>query len=154
MKSKAEVMKDLAKVRRRKIVIQKKTEGFDEWENPVEAWVDWKTVWAERESLWGKEYFAARAVGEEGTIEFVIRHVGFLDELDTVNYRIVLESSHHDFVSDGGGLISAIQPVLLQKRVDRTRRVEYDIKHIDRLTDDGMWVKLRCLERDDDGKDG
>lgn len=116
MKAKSEVMKDLAKVRRRKIVIQKKTDGFDEIGNPVEKWDDWKTLRVERTSLWGREYYAARAVNEENTIEYTAKYVPFLDELNTVEYRII----------DG-------------KKI-------FDIKHIDPLKDDGMWLKIKALQ--------
>lgn len=114
---KSNKMRDLAKVRRRKITIRKKTVGFDEWENQVESWVEWKILWAERTALWGQEYVAAQAINQEQTIEFTVRHVGFLDELNTVDFDVLYNGK------------------------------EYDIKHIDPFKDDGMWIKLRCLER-------
>lgn len=116
MKSKAEVMRDLGRVRRRKIAIQKQTDIEDEWGNVTKDWADWQTIWVERSSLWGKAYYAARAVNEENTVEFVLRHVGFLDELNTFDYQVVFEG------------------------------VAYEIKQIDHLEDDNMWIKLRCLE--------
>lgn len=115
--AKRKKMRDLGKVRRRKITIQKKEIGFDEWENPVEHWVDWRSLWAERSNLWGEAYYAARAVGEAETIEFTVRDALFLEDVNTIDYQIVC-----------GGK-------------------EYDIKHIDRLDDDGMWIKFKCLER-------
>lgn len=114
-------MRDLSKVRRRKIIVQRLTVGEDEWGNQTRTWVDWRTLWAERNSLWGQEYFAAKAVNEENTIEFIVRHVGFLEEVNTVDFRIVVDG--------------------------RT----YDIKNIDLLKDDGMWIKFRCLERGANG---
>lgn len=116
MKSKAEVMRDLGRVRRRKIAIQKQTDIEDEWGNVTKDWADWQTIWVERSSLWGKAYYAARAVNEQNTVEFTARHVAFLDEVDTVNFRVVFDGE------------------------------VYDIKHIDRLKDDGQWIKFRCLE--------
>ena len=120
MKTKAEAMKDLAKVRRRKIVIQKKVDGFDEIGNPVEVWANWKTIRVERSSLWGQEYYAAKAVGEENTVVFTAKWVNFLDELNTVEYRILFEGK------------------------------AYDIKNIDPLQDDGTWVKIKAVERPND----
>lgn len=110
-------MRDLRRVRRRKIVIQRLVEGEDEWGNSVSEWTDWRELWADRESLWGQQYFAAKAVNEQNTVTFVLRHAPFLDQLNTTHFR-----------------------VLFQKQ-------EYDIVHIDRLHDDGMWIKLRCQER-------
>ena len=117
MKSKAEVMKDLAKVRRRKITIQRKEMVKDEGGDISEKWVDWQTVWAERSSLWGRDYYAALAVGQEQTIEFGIRYVAFLDELKTDTHRLV-------YAGD-----------------------VYNIRQIDYLQDDGMWIKLRAVRQ-------
>jgi SPP1 family predicted phage head-tail adaptor len=115
MKPKAEVLKDLGRVRRRKIVIQRKETVKDQWGDITETWVDWRTVWAERGSLWGRDYFAAVAVGEEQTVEFTIRYVAFLEELKTDTHRLVFE----------GGI--------------------YDLKQVDYLKDDGTWLKLRAV---------
>lgn len=120
MKTKVEVMKDLARVRRRKIIIQKKVDGFDEIGNPVEIWANWKTLRVEQSSLWGQEYYAAQAVGEENTIVFTAKWVSFLDGLNTVEYRILFEGA------------------------------AYDIKNIDPLQDDGTWVKIKARERPTD----
>ena len=117
MKSKAEVMKDLGRVRRRKIVIQRKETVKDAGGDITTSWVDWQTVWAERSSLWGRDYYAALAVGQEQTIEFGIRYVAFLDELKTDTHRLVY----------AGDI--------------------YDIKQIDHLKDDGMWIKLRAVRQ-------
>lgn len=117
MKSKAEVMRDLGRVRRRKIIIQRKETTKDAGGDITTSWVDWKTVWAERSSLWGRDYYAALAVGQEQTIEFGIRYVAFLDELKTDTHRLVY----------AGDI--------------------YDIKQIDHLKDDGMWIKIRAVRQ-------
>ena len=96
MKSKAEVMKDLAKVRRRKITIQKKTEDFDDIGNQIEVWEDWKTLKAKKEGLWGQEYYAAKTVNEESTIVFTVRYVEFIDEIDTVDYQVIFDGKAYD----------------------------------------------------------
>lgn len=120
IKSKTEVMKDLARVRRRKIVIQKKVDGFDSLNNPVKIWANWKTLRVERSSLWGREYYAAQAVGEEKTVVFTAKWVSFLGELNTVEYRILFDGK------------------------------AYDIKNIDPMQDDGTWVKIKAVERPND----
>lgn len=115
MKPKAEVMRDLARVRRRKITIQKRETVKDQYGDETVRWVDWRTVWVERCSLWGSDYYAAAAIGEQNTIEFVVRYVPFLEELNTVNFRILYDGEI------------------------------YDIKYKDYLDDAGMWMKLRAL---------
>ncbi|WP_373898828.1 phage head closure protein [Haloimpatiens sp. FM7315] len=41
----------------------------------VEAWVDFKTVWAAVTNLHGREYFEAAAVKAENTVKFTIRYI-------------------------------------------------------------------------------
>lgn len=115
MRPKAEVMKDLARTRRRKIVIQQRETSKNEYGDVAVRWVDWHTVWAERNNLWGADYYAAAAIGEESTVEFTIRHVALLDQLNAADHRLV-----HD-------------------------GVVYNVKQIDYLKDDGMWIKIRAL---------
>lgn len=111
------VLRDVGKVRRRKITIQKAEWIEDEFLNKKRVWTDWRALWAERSNLWGQAYFAAKAVDEENTVEFVLRYVSFLDQLNTFDYQVVFEGT------------------------------VYEIKQIDHMQDDGMWLKLRCLER-------
>ncbi|MGI6629355.1 MAG: phage head closure protein [Bacillota bacterium] len=117
LKTKAEAMKDVGRVLRRKIVIQKQEITEDELGNQTQDWADWKTVRAERNNLWGQEYYAAKAVNEENTVFFIIRHAPFIDDMNTVDYRIKYDGKF------------------------------YDIKQIDFLKDDGLWVKIKALER-------
>lgn len=141
-------MRDLAKVRRRKITIRKKVVTIDEWENQIETWVDWRTIWAELESLWGQDYYAAKALNQESTVIFVVKYAPFLDQLNTVDYCVVFNPTayyDHDPTTDVVSFASGAQPMtaVQARNIDKV----YDINHIDRLKDDGMWVKLRCLER-------
>ena len=96
MKPKADAMKDLARVRRRTITIQSKVDGFDAQQNPVEFWSNWKTLKAEKTELFGQEYYAAAAVGQEQTVVFTVRHVPFLDEMNTVEYRLLYDGKAYD----------------------------------------------------------
>lgn len=110
-------MKNLQKVRRHRAKILKQTQQ-KEYGSIVLTWADWKTVWVRRVSLWGKAYFAARAIGEEQTIEFEVQWTPFLKEIEPVSdYRFELNGE------------------------------QYDIKHVDHLKDDGEWTKFRCLKR-------
>lgn len=112
-------MRDLAKVQRRKIMIQHMTTYIDDRGNQRKDWVDWNEFWAKRSNLWGETYYAAAVAGEENTVEFEIRYIAFLEDLihNVSDYRVVFEG------------------------------VEYEIKHVDPLKDGGDWIKLKCLER-------
>lgn len=141
-------MRDLRRVRRRKIVIQKLVEGEDEWGNAVSEWTDWRELWADLESLWGQEYFAARAVNEQNTLVFVLRYAPFLDQLNTTHYRVLftpVSATDTDPATDVAYAMSSCQTRVVASKQQLQRA--YDIVHIDRLNDDGMWIKLRCKER-------
>lgn len=125
-------MKDLASKPRRRIVIQKKTSKdengnpiTDKWGNPTEQWSDWRTIWAERLELFGEEYYAAKSLGEEQTIKFKIRYVVFLEDLNTVDFRIIYKN----------------------KEI-------FDIKDTDPLNDGGMWFIIKAEKSGElDGSD-
>jgi len=117
LKSKAEVMKDVGRVLRRKIILQKFDVVKDEIGNQTREWKNWREIWVERTNLWGQEYYAAKAVSEENTLIFTARYAPFFDEMNTVDYRIKYQGKF------------------------------YDIKQIDFLKDDGLWVKIKALER-------
>lgn len=60
----------------RRITIQRKGPSEDESGYPIPnpPWIDVMTVWASREPLRGREYFAAAASHAEETIRFKIRY--------------------------------------------------------------------------------
>lgn len=60
----------------RRITIQKKGPSEDESGYPIPnpPWIDIMTVWASREPLRGREYFAAAAVQAETTVRYKIRY--------------------------------------------------------------------------------
>ena len=115
MKTKAEVMKDLGRVLRHSISLEKLTTGYDASGDPTTAWETVCTLRAERKSLYGRDYFAAVAVGEQETVEFIVRQSPALVGVTTDNHRLVHGSDI------------------------------YDIRQIDYLDDDGLWVKIRAL---------
>lgn len=116
IKSKSEKMKDLAKVRKHKIIIQKKVTSENIRGDHIEDWTDWKTLRAERSTLYGRDYYAAATVSQEQTIILTVKYVQFLEEVDTVKYRIIYQNK------------------------------PYDIKQIDFIQDDGMFAKIKVLE--------
>lgn len=146
--AKFDKMRDLRRVRRRKIVIQRLVEGEDEWGNAISEWTDWRELWADLESLWGQDYYAARAINEQNTVIFVLRYAPFLDQLNTTHFRVLFRPVSvydADPKTDVAYAMSTTQVGVAapEKRLQRV----YDIVHIDRLKDDGMWIKLRCQER-------
>lgn len=110
-------MRDVSKVRRRRITIRKLVEGQDKWGNPSTEKVDWLPLWVKRSTLWGQEYYAAKRVDEEQTIVFELPYCKKLEELNTIEFDILFEGE------------------------------EFDIKHIDPLEDGGNFIKVRCLKR-------
>lgn len=124
MKSKAEVMKDLSKVRRRLIVIEKRALVFDADRNQVELWAPWKTLRAEKTQLYGTEYYAAAARGEEQTVVFTVRKLDCLAEVNTIDFRLVYDGQ------------------------------VYDIKQVDQLQDGGQWAKIKAIARPSDTDPG
>ena len=113
-------MKDLQTVLKHKLIIQKKIfNGIpveDAWGNQTEEWVDWKTVTAEKLELYGQEYYVAKSLGEEQTVKWKIKYVAFVEEINTVNNRII----------------------------DVRKRDIYDIKDTDHMKDDGMWFIIKA----------
>lgn len=124
MKSKAEAMKDLSKVRRRLIAIEKRTLAFDAERNQVELWAPWKTLKAEKTQLYGTEYYAAAAMGEEQTVVFTVRKLDCLAEVNTTDFRLTYDGR------------------------------AYDIKQVDGLDDGGLWCKIKAIARPSDTDPG
>ncbi len=117
MKVKKEVLKDAQKVLNRKIVIEKLTTvtGADGFK--TQEWLPWETLWASKNNLFGKEFYAAKAVGEEKTVVFEVRYFKDIEEINTKEYRIL-----HG--SEG-----------------------YDITFIDNVKYQNQWIKIKTLIR-------
>ena len=79
-----------------RIVIQHKVDSFDAQQNPVENWSNWQEMWAEKTALFGQEYYAAKAVGEEQTVIFKIRRQWSADQMNTVEYRLLYDGKAYD----------------------------------------------------------
>lgn len=61
----------------------------------VEAWVDFKTVWAGVTNLHGREYFEAAAVKAENTVKFTIRYVPSIEP----TMRILFKGKQYNITS-------------------------------------------------------
>lgn len=117
MKTKDQKMKDLQAVRKHKLIIQKLNgTTLDDDLNEVENWVDWKTVTAQRMELFGSEYYEAKALGDEKTVKWKIKYVNFVEEINTVDYRVI------------------------NVRTDEI----FDIKDTDYLQDDGQFFIIKA----------
>lgn len=66
-----------------KYITTQNENGFD-----IEKWTPYKTVGASINNLWGKEFYAAKAVQAENTVEFICRYSKNLETLNTKEYRI------------------------------------------------------------------
>ena len=67
----------------KRITIQKLTSSVNENGFPEEVWSDYKKVWSSMENLNGREYFAAKAVQSETSVNLTIRYLRDIDA--TVN---------------------------------------------------------------------
>lgn len=124
MKLKTDAMKDLAKVPRRRITLQKRALVFDADRNQVELWAPWKTLRAEKTQLYGTEYYAAAARGEEQTVVFTVRKLPALEEVNSTDFRLVYSGQ------------------------------VYDIRQVDQLQDGGLWAKIKAIARPSDTDPG
>lgn len=81
---------------RQRVKIQKYINGFDNIGNPINDWQDYKEDYAYVNGLSGREYWQAAAVHGENTVEFIFRWKRFFDEMNTKEYRLVMNDSIYD----------------------------------------------------------
>ncbi len=61
---------------RHKIDFLKRVEGRDEYGEPVDDWVPFKTgIWASKDPLLGNEFFAAMTVDNKVEVKFNMRYI-------------------------------------------------------------------------------
>lgn len=98
-------MKLLVNDLNRRITIQQATTVTDPEGIPTETWTDVATVWASRNPLSGREYFAAAAANAEKTVKYRIRYrpgilpnMRLIDHRDDVTYEVkaVLDDYYGD----------------------------------------------------------
>lgn len=93
--------------------------SFNENGFEVEEWTDFKTVWASVNNLFGKEYWEAKTIQAEKTIEFKIRYSKDLKDLNTKKYRIMWDNRIFD--------ITFIDNVKYQNNFLKIKGVEKDV---------------------------
>lgn len=78
-----------------RVTIQKLVMNVNENGFEVEAWQDYKTVWASVSNLTGREYYEAAAVQAEETVKFTIRYLSSL----TTDMRILFQGKQYNITS-------------------------------------------------------
>lgn len=83
----------------KKVTIQKCSESSGEWENSVIEWADYITVWACINSLFGREFWAAKQANLENTINITIRYQKAFKDLDTREYRVKWDGKIYNIIN-------------------------------------------------------
>lgn len=110
---------------RHRITFQKLTSIINDNGYPEDVWTDVATVWASKNNLSGREFWGAKVVQSENTVEFGIRYASFVDEIDSRTYRIL----------HGKKIVEGLE-------VDRV----YNITFVDHVDFKKVSVKIRSLE--------
>lgn len=105
-----------------KYIINQNENGFD-----IEEWIDYKAIRTSMNNLWGKEFYAAKAVQAENTVEFIIRYSKDLKNINTKEYRI-----------------KTIKNKNATKEKDKYRY--FDITFIDNIQYKNRWIKIKAIE--------
>lgn len=79
---------DVGKLNRR-IIIQRQTVILDAAGNQTQEWTDYHSCWAAVNGSGGREYWQARQQHEENTVNFKVRFCSALQNINTVDYRIL-----------------------------------------------------------------
>lgn len=82
------IKSNIAKLNRR-IVFQKLTEKIDEIGNVSTNYADYYSCAAEVGELYGEEYWAAQAVGQQNTVIFKVRYCSKIAELNSYDFRVI-----------------------------------------------------------------
>lgn len=72
----------------KRITLQKYTPAEGEWGNTTSDWKDWTSMWASINSLFGREFWEAKQVNLENTINITIRYQKILKDLDIRENRV------------------------------------------------------------------
>ncbi|KOC32549.1 phage head closure protein [Clostridium botulinum] len=72
----------------KKIVIEKLTIVTTKNNFDTEEWVSYATPWTSINNLYGREFWAAKAVNKEDTVIFTVRYSKKIADINKENYRI------------------------------------------------------------------
>lgn len=84
----------------------------------IEKWIKYRNVWASANGLFGSEYYRAKEVGEQNTVQFEIYYSHSLSNLNTKDYRIIF------------------------------RKQIYDIEYLDNVRFENESIKVKAIRRD------
>lgn len=118
-----------------RITIQKLTTTTNENGFTEERWDDFVTVWASKSNLTGREFWSAKTVQSEKTVEFVVRYAKYAEELDSKNFRIIHGKKKADILNGFGDVIGS-------EEIDKI----YNITFIDNSEYRNVFVKIQTLE--------
>lgn len=88
MRAKKDAMKDVGIVLDTKVYLEKRTVTSNEKKVQSETWSEEDIVYAQVNKLFGREYYAAKSLGEEKIIKFKMRKSAIANKLNTVDYRL------------------------------------------------------------------
>ena len=77
---------DIGKLRHR-IIFQQLSNSKNEYGEPVEEWLDIKTVWAEIKPVGGKQFFAAKQINAEISHNIYIRYRNSLSSSMRIKFK-------------------------------------------------------------------
>ena len=61
---------------RHKIDFLQRTNGYDDYGEPIDTWTDFKTgIWASKEPLLGNEFFSALTIDSKVEVKFNMRYI-------------------------------------------------------------------------------
>lgn len=86
-----------------RIILQKHQSAFDDSANEKLEWADDIALWAEVNNLYGQEYWAAAAHGQEDTVVFTVRYSKKLQKMADskclTEYRILFNGTAYSIKS-------------------------------------------------------
>lgn len=71
----------------RRIEFLKKVKGYDDYGEPNENWSIFKSVWASKTPILGKEYFEALTTDTKVEVKFNCRHIRGIDNTMRIRLR-------------------------------------------------------------------
>ena len=77
---------DLSDALNRRITIQEKTVTYNSYNEPIETWIDLKTVWAGIINTGGGEFYAAQKLYASTEVVFRIRYQNSISVENRINY--------------------------------------------------------------------
>lgn len=81
------------------VVIEKRTVTEDDIGNQSSAWATYFKGFASVNNLYGTEYWAAAQTQSQNMVVFTLRYNSLLNELNSLEYRLIFRSKEYDIKS-------------------------------------------------------